>query len=563
MRQFITIFIAFLLLTHSLFAEESRILKFSTPIIDFGRLSVDKSRVKKLTLYNKGNSPLTIEKLRFHENLDSMYQGEFSGVIPPNGEQNITIIFNPKYHLVYQGLLYIESDRTNIDDRSLLLKGEGIDENESMVESRILELGAVLNFSKVNLGQSVTRELIIYNRGNSPLTIEKLRFHERVKDVYHGDFSGVIPAHGEQRVEITFTPKEDIAYQGLLYIESDRSNHGDRSILLKGRGFIAENHPPVAVPDSYTFKSYSSWEGVDYFLPLLSNDSDIDGDELSISHFTHGSNLITRSSDKNGLTLWLQSDFYGRDSFEYTVNDGTVDGNTVLVVLNIKPRGVDNDFRPFITQWRIRGDREVKFYIPPSHKTLGEEEVPWVTVDWGDGTTSFSGFGSIYGPSFGVDMEHTYTTEGDYNISIYGGYYDNLSLHDSKIISVEQWGDTRWAGMYNAFSNVKNLVINAKDRPDTSSLTSLEESFTDMGTVDIDFGSWDISKVETTWGFLSHTKLSVKNYDSLLIGWSRQERRSQWLFASLCHYSKDAIEARNHLVNDLHWNIYDAGLEEE
>jgi len=86
-----------------------------------------------------------------------------------------------------------------------------------------LAFGSNLAFREVNVGESATETLTLYNRGNSDLTIEKLRFHNNLQGAFSGDFSGVISANGEQNITITFNLTTATSYAGLVYIEADKS----------------------------------------------------------------------------------------------------------------------------------------------------------------------------------------------------------------------------------------------------------------------------------------------------------------------------------------------------
>jgi len=222
--------IGVLLFTLNLSAD-TRILAFGENL-NFGTVAINESVTRELTLYNLGDSNLTIEELRFHENLRGAYSGNFSGVIPPNGEQNVTITFSPTEATPYVGLVYVESDRTNSGDRNRLLTGN----SEAVTETRILKFGENLKFGEVKVGESATKTLTLYNKGNALLHIEKIRFHERLNGAFHGEFTGDIPANGEREVPIVFSPTEEISYAGLVYVESDRTNGGDRNRLLTGKG---------------------------------------------------------------------------------------------------------------------------------------------------------------------------------------------------------------------------------------------------------------------------------------------------------------------------------------
>ena len=113
-------------------------------------------------------------------------------------------------------------------------------------DTRILEFEGNLKFGDIKIGENETKTLTLYNKGNAILHIEKIRFHKRLKGTFRGNFTGNIPANGERKVLITFSPTEEIDYTGLVYIESDRTNSGDRSRLLTGKGIFSSDSNTMA-----------------------------------------------------------------------------------------------------------------------------------------------------------------------------------------------------------------------------------------------------------------------------------------------------------------------------
>ena len=96
------------------------------------------------------------------------------------------------------------------------------------------------------------------------------------------------------------------------------------------------NDVPVAVADSYTTAE-------DTVLTIaapgvLANDSDVvEGSDLNVSAYTqpgHGS--VTLAAD-GSFIYTPEANYNGVDSFYYTVNDGTDDGNTVKVSIDVTP----------------------------------------------------------------------------------------------------------------------------------------------------------------------------------------------------------------------------------
>jgi len=106
---------------------------------------------------------------------------------------------------------------------------------------RILDRGPNLHFGTVDANgtTSVTRDLNLTNKGSEDLTITEIRFHDNGNGAYTttGWNSGVIPPGASQLVPIKFDPDEEAGernYNIAVYIESDKTNNGDRDRILFG-----------------------------------------------------------------------------------------------------------------------------------------------------------------------------------------------------------------------------------------------------------------------------------------------------------------------------------------
>jgi len=220
--------------------EETKILKLSDHP-HFGVVTVGDSTTQELTIYNVGNSDLNITSIRFHENLNNAYSASWSGIIEPESSHTITITFTPTEEREYNGRIYIESDRTNIDeDRSRTLFGSATTDECT----KILKLNPspYIDFGNVIVGESLTKDITLSNEGTCPLNIEEIRFHENLNGVFSGFEDGIIEPGESITTPITFTPTEAVNYSGLFYVETDRTNtHIDRSRLLMGNGVTRED----------------------------------------------------------------------------------------------------------------------------------------------------------------------------------------------------------------------------------------------------------------------------------------------------------------------------------
>ena len=106
--------------------------------------------------------------------------------------------------------------------------------------TKILDRGDHLYFGTVNVGNTVTRDLNLTNRGDENLTITDITFHEYGEGVYElgnpADSSFVLTPNESRLVPIKFTPTQDKSYNIAVYVESDKTNAGERDRILLGEG---------------------------------------------------------------------------------------------------------------------------------------------------------------------------------------------------------------------------------------------------------------------------------------------------------------------------------------
>ena len=107
----------------------------------------------------------------------------------------------------------------------------------------------------------------------------------------------------------------------------------DYSLLISGIGQPIVNQPPVAINDSATVDFQTS-----AIIDVLANDTDENGDRLSISGFSLTSQLsgaIAREGDV--LRYTPASGFSGNDSFRYSISDGNGGTDSATVNVTVSP----------------------------------------------------------------------------------------------------------------------------------------------------------------------------------------------------------------------------------
>jgi serine protease AprX len=101
---------------------------------------------------------------------------------------------------------------------------------------------------------------------------------------------------------------------------------------------VNSNNPPVANGDGATVNENSSANSI----YVLDNDSDPDGDSLTITGVTQGSNGAVVTNEQSYVTYMPKSDFYGSDSFTYSISDGNGGTDTATVAVTVTSTSADN-----------------------------------------------------------------------------------------------------------------------------------------------------------------------------------------------------------------------------
>ena len=102
-------------------------------------------------------------------------------------------------------------------------------------------------------------------------------------------------------------------------------------------GYSATSQPPVAVADAYSVDEDTQLATTN-LTGVLANDTDAEGDTLSVTNLTQPSNgtLVMNAAD-GSFTYDPDPDFHGVDTFTYTANDTHSDSSAVTVTITVNP----------------------------------------------------------------------------------------------------------------------------------------------------------------------------------------------------------------------------------
>ena len=219
--------------------------------------------------------------------------------------------------------------------------------------------------------------------------------------------------------------------------------------------------------------------GEDNTVTLSGSATDPNGDPITYTWSQTGpaAPLITFANASAPSTTFVAPSVTGDTTFTLvlTANDGTQHATDTLNV-TVKETGA-----AFVTTWTAsNSDRSITLPMRGTYSIL-----------WGDGSHDENVSGS---------RSHTYGAAGTYTVTVLGNGLEYIRLYGdtanaSQLKSIEQWGDTKWTSMHEAFYGARNMVYRATDTPDLSGVTDMNRMFYGASFFNGDLSSWDVSSV--------------------------------------------------------------------
>jgi len=229
----------------------SRIISIAGDL-NFGTKDVGSTTSKFLTITNQGNSNLNISDISFPNGYEGGFwslgsptpsgdepvlieEGEInepvgsntlsnSITLSPGESEQLRVEFKPLAPTNYNGNLSLISNATS-GTNSIATTGAGR-------KTRIVRLTGNLSFGEVTPNTSVTRNLRIYNDGNSTLTVNSISS----PGGFSGSWSGTIAAGSYKNVTMTFRPTTSGAnYSGKVTVHSNKTS-GTHTRNISGQG---------------------------------------------------------------------------------------------------------------------------------------------------------------------------------------------------------------------------------------------------------------------------------------------------------------------------------------
>jgi len=181
-----------------------------------------------------------------------------------------------------------------------------------------------------------------------------------------------------------------------------------------------DNNAPTATADAAT-----AVEGAAVTIDVLANDTDPDGDDLTITEVSGTSNGETEIED-GAIVYTADAGFSGQDTFTYTVSDGdnTATGTVVVnVTLQVVGEWVSEgeDLGQFLVDL-FGTERVTATFNADGTYNVFEERTDGSTVEYdGTYTASVPGVGDIREITLDQDLPFDSIAEGIYEIDLENG----------------------------------------------------------------------------------------------------------------------------------------------
>jgi VCBS repeat-containing protein len=198
----------------------------------------------------------------------------------------------------------------------------------------IIVVGLILIIGKKGNNRPVAESFSLTTEEETPVLVpltgsdsdgDSLSFH-----IVGGPSHGSL--HGTEPNLIIYTPEKNFNGRDSVSFKADdgraQSDAAVVTIMVTG-----VNDPPVAADDTVEVSEDTPVVLID----VLANDTDVDNDRLVVLGVTQGAHGSVTISTNNQLTYTANKNFYGADSFDYTVSDGKGGTDTARVELTIKP----------------------------------------------------------------------------------------------------------------------------------------------------------------------------------------------------------------------------------
>ena len=165
------------------------------------------------------------------------------------------------------------------------------------------------------------------------------------------------------------------------------------------------NDAPVSVADTLTIEEDAGAT----VISILDNDSDVEGDSISLASKTHGSNGTVANNGDGTVSYTPSANFNGSDTFTYTATDGTDTSTETTVTVTIS--AVNDDPTGSVT---VTGDAKTGQTLTASNTLADDDGLGDISYQWSKDGAAVSGATNSTLVLDDDDIGSTYTVTASY-----------------------------------------------------------------------------------------------------------------------------------------------------
>jgi len=306
--------------------------------------TVDGVPVTVLITVKAVNDPPTANDDSVTTQEDTLVSITLTGSDPDGDALSYSVVKNPSHGSLSgtgPNLTYTPNENFNGSDSFLFKVNDGtVDSAAATVSIKLIPVNdpptASYVGAKVQKNPPVAKDDSVTTEEDTPVSItlegsdpdEDALTYTVVTGPSHGKLSGTAP-------DVSYTPNPDFnGSDGFTFKVSDET--ADSNAATVSITVTAANDPPTANDDSATTQEDKPIATID----VLTNDTDVDDDQLTTSAVTQGKNGSVAINTDNTLNYNPKANFSGTDSFTYTVRDGK--GGTDTATVNVKVKAVND-----------------------------------------------------------------------------------------------------------------------------------------------------------------------------------------------------------------------------
>ncbi len=225
-------------------------LEIAPPTVEFGDTKLNTTKNLPVRLKSVGGWPLNISSIYLKSDTSSDFILDLLDNVPdggveiqPGSDIEIMLSYKPKTVGNDAGYLVLVSDDEYLGLMEAAINGMGVFSTLAAEPSTIL-------FDDTRVLENSSKTVVISNDGTAEVTVEGLNFSQSIEDVASiADLGTLLPvtlcaADGKRdgcveslNLEVTFTPQDEVLYNGRIDILTDDSD-ADIEIIATGSGVL-------------------------------------------------------------------------------------------------------------------------------------------------------------------------------------------------------------------------------------------------------------------------------------------------------------------------------------